>query len=225
MTVHNGELFLQEQINSILPQLGTTDELVISDDGSADKTLEIIKLYDDPRIHLLPSQTFGNPSQNFEYALSFCTNDIIFLSDQDDSWHPEKIKIMTRELASCDLVVCNCRLINEKGEVLKDSFFEWNHSQGGIVNNIFKNSFVGCCMAFHRKLLETALPFPSTISMYDQWIGLMALRYFKVKFIPQILVDHRRHKENYSTTGGPSKNSWDKKVISRWQLAKTLLQH
>lgn len=225
MAVHNGESFLQEQLSSILCQLTDGDELVISDDGSTDRTREIIKSCQDQRIHLLQHRKFGTPALNFEYTLSHCKNEIIFLADQDDIWHPNKIRLMSVELASWDLAVCDCRLIDEKGNTLLESFFDYNKSQNGLLRNIVKNSFVGCCMAFHRKLLDKILPFPQKISMHDQWIGLMALRYFKVKFIPQILVDHRRHNANYSTTGSRSKNSWNKKVISKLQLAKAVWQN
>jgi len=225
MAVHNGELFLQQQIESILAQLKPDDELIISDDASTDATLEIIRSYVDPRIHLLPPRRFYNPSRNFEYALSHCKNEIIFLADQDDVWHPQKIEVMVNELALFDLVVCDCRLIDEKGKVLSESFFASNKSKNGLVKNLLKNSFVGCCMAFQRIVLQRILPFPPKISMHDQWIGLIAQRYFSVKFIPQTLVDHRRHNGNYSSTGERSKNSWNKKVISRLLLAKALWQH
>lgn len=225
MAVHNGALFLRQQIDSILPQLKAGDELVISDDESRDNTVEIITSYQDPKICLFAESPFGNPTRNFEFALSHCKNDIIFLADQDDIWDPRKIEIMEKELEHCDLVVCDCRLVDANRDELRASFFEWNHSRGGVINNIVKNSFVGCCMAFHRKLLDKILPFPIGGAMHDQWIGLMALRHFRVKFIPQILVDHRRHTGNYSTTGGLSKSSWNKKVISRLQLAKAVLQH
>ncbi len=224
MAVHNGALFLRQQIESILPQLNQGDELIISDDTSTDSTLGIIKSYHDARICLLPPQRFGHPSKNFEYVLGHCKNEIIFLADQDDVWHPRKIEIMVNELNSCDLVVCDCQLIDETGKVINPSFFELNRSQNGLINNLMRNSFVGCCMGFQRKILKKTLPFPLKIAMHDQWIGLIAQRYFKVKFIPQTLVDHRRHTSNYTSTGGRSENSWNKKVISRLQLAKAIWQ-
>ncbi len=116
MATHNGELFLRQQIDSILPQLKERDELIISDDASTDSTIEIIKSYHDSKISLLPTRKFGHPSKNFEYALSHCKNEGIFLADQDDVWHPRKIEVMTNELALFDLVVCDCRLIDRKGQ-------------------------------------------------------------------------------------------------------------
>jgi glycosyltransferase involved in cell wall biosynthesis len=223
MATHNGARFLIEQLDSILPQLRENDELIISDDSSTDGTLEILKSYNH-RIKILTPQKFNNPAKNFEYALANCSNEIVFLADQDDYWHPGKIKEMSHSLEVCDLAVCDCRIVDEELNTVVPSFFEANNSSQGLVNNFIKSSFIGCCMAFHRSVLTKALPFPDQISMHDQWIGLIAQKYFKVKFIPRILVDHRRHSKNYSTTGGRSKNSLGKKVISRVKLAKMLLQ-
>lgn len=225
MAVHNGATFLEAQLKSILPQLDHQDEIVVSDDGSTDHSLALIAGFSDPRIRILSPRVFGNPCKNFEYALGSCRNELIFLSDQDDVWHQDKITVLANELDTCDLAICDCRLVDENGAILIPSFFAWNHSRDGVIKNILKNSFVGCCMAFRRNLLTKVLPFPPGVGMHDQWIGLMAMRHFGVRFIPQILVDHRRHQYNYSSTGGTSKNSWNKKVISRLQLAKAVLQH
>ena len=80
-------------------------------------------------------------------------------------------------------------------------------------------------MGFHKRVLEKALPFPKNVSMHDQWIGLIAQKYFRVEFIPLVLVDHRRHSKNYSTTGTRSKNSLNRKIFSRLQLIKNLSQY
>ena len=224
MATHNGARFLKEQMDSILNQLKADDELIISDDNSFDDTIEIILAYQDSRIKLLRNKKFNNPAKNFEHALASCKKDIIFLADQDDVWHLNKIKVMTEALSECDLAVSDCRIVDEHLKTIAPSFFELNKSKNGLLNNLLKSSFVGCCMAFHRHVLDKAIPFPNEVTMHDQWIGLIAQKYFNVKFIPHILVDHRRHSKNYSTTGGRSKNSLGKKVISRVKLAKMLLQ-
>ncbi len=224
MATHNGGRFLKEQMDSILSQLKADDELIISDDNSFDDTIEIIQACQDNRIKLLRSKKFNNPAKNFEHALPSCKNEIIFLADQDDVWHLNKIKVMTEALGECDLAVSDCRIVDEHLKTIAPSFFELNKSKNGLLHNLLKSSFVGCCMAFHRYVLDKAIPFPNEITMHDQWIGLIAQKYFNVKFIPHILVDHRRHGTNYSTTGGRSNNSFRKKVISRVKLVKMLLQ-
>jgi hypothetical protein len=145
------------------------------------------------------------------------------LADQDDIWHPEKITRMVSALNDADLVVCDCRLVDEHLNVIATSFFEWNRSRKGMIKNFFRNSFVGCCMAFHKKILERALPFPEKVPAHDLWIGLLAQKYFRVNFIPTILVDYRRHKNAFSSTGSLSRSSLGKKVKSRYELAKLLL--
>lgn len=224
MATHNGADFVKEQIDSILVQLKNDDELVISDDDSSDDTLKIIQATKDSRIHLLPAKKFGDPAKNFEYALTHCKNDIIFLSDQDDIWHINKVEVMIEILRHHDLAVCDCRIVDKNKNIIEPSFFSLNGSRKGLLKNFYRSSFVGCCMAFHKKILDKAVPFPSGIVLHDQWIGLIAQKYYRVAFIPQTLVDHRRHSQNYSTTGGRSKNSLGKKVISRVKLAKMLLQ-
>jgi len=52
MATYNGEAFLKKQVDSILSQLSEEDELVVSDDGSTDSTIEILKLYNDSRIKI-----------------------------------------------------------------------------------------------------------------------------------------------------------------------------
>jgi glycosyltransferase involved in cell wall biosynthesis len=221
MGIKNGGRFIREQIDSILPQIGVNDELVVSDDGSTDNSGRLIESYGDSRIRLLPNPKRGLIS-NFENCLNASRGDLIFLSDQDDVWHPEKVQFMTETLRSCDLAVCDCQVVDKDLKTIYRSFFEFNRSRPGLLKNLIKSSFMGCCMAFHRRVLEKALPFPDKILVHDQWIGLIAERYFSVKFVPKIMVDHRRHHENHSTTGGPSLNSIEKKLKTRFHLAKKL---
>jgi len=221
MGIKNGAQYVREQIDSILPQLGVTDELVVSDDGSSDNTWPLIEWYRDPRIKLMSNPGHGLIS-NFENCLKASRGEFIFLSDQDDVWYPEKLRVMTEALRLCDLAVCDCQVVDKNLIPIYGSFFKFNRSGPGLLRNFIKSSFIGCCMAFNRRVLEKALPFPDKVPFHDQWIGLIAERYFTVKFVPKIMVDHRRHHENYSSTGGPSQHSFKKKLKSRFHLAKKL---
>lgn len=83
---------------------------------------------------------------------------------------------------------------------------------------------MGCCMAFNKKVLEKALPFPKGIPMHDIWIGLVAELYFKVVFINDRLVYHRRHNANASPTSFKSKSSFKQKLSHRYNLVKHLVK-
>lgn len=87
IATYNGEKYLEEQLDSILPQLDSRDELIISDDGSKDATLAIIKRYtaQDQRIKFFKGPGKGVIA-NFEFAINQSQGEFIFLADQDDVW-------------------------------------------------------------------------------------------------------------------------------------------
>ena len=103
MATYNGQEYVKEQIDSILCQLGKDDELVISDDHSVDQTQHIIETYTDPRIRFYENELAKGVTHNFENALKKSKGDIIFLSDQDDVWYPNKIKEMVAFLQDMGL--------------------------------------------------------------------------------------------------------------------------
>lgn len=223
MGVKNGAAFLREQVESILLQLEPTDELVVSDDRSCDLSIDILNEINDPRIKVVYSEYRGIAA-NFENALTHCSGDLIFLSDQDDVWHSSKVKVMKGYLDQYDMVVSNCALIGEDNHLQDKLFFEMNRSGSGLISNLIHNSYIGCCMAFRRTLLTKALPFPKTIPMHDQWLGLVAELYFKSIFIDDVLVYHRRHGSNASTNGKKSVLPYSRRVSHRFHLISNLVK-
>jgi len=109
MATYNGGQFLQEQLGSILLQSRMPDEVVISDDGSDDDTLEIA----DFRVVVLRGQGRLGFSRNFERAISQCSGDVVFFCDQDDRWFPDKIAAV---LGAFDLAPM-CQLVIHDREV------------------------------------------------------------------------------------------------------------
>ncbi len=204
MTTYNGEEFVRDQIASILSQLGPDDELIISDDGSTDRTLEIIGAFGDPRIKLYRN-TFRDLIRNFEFALSKARGGIIFLSDQDDIWYDRKVAECLDKLQDCDLVFSNLNVFGERiteGALMYDPQKDHN----GFLNNYVKNKCVGATMAFRSWILDYALPFPAGIEMHDAWIFFLTTYYGKTTYIREPLVYYRRHGANASNTGGRTTN-------------------
>lgn len=201
MATYNGEKYIKEQLESILQQLYINDEIVISDDGSTDSTLSIIKKINDNRIRIVNGPKIG-VKQNFACAISHCRNPIIFLCDQDDVWMPNKVETILDifEKTNCTCVVHDCELVDSEMEItLSKSFFKLKNSKAGVINNIIRNSYIGCCMAFSNGLIQFILPIPDNIEMHDQWIGLISDIKGKTIFIEDILLKYRRHEENVSS--------------------------
>jgi glycosyltransferase involved in cell wall biosynthesis len=221
MATYNGEKFIAEQIQSILIQLDEEDEVIISDDSSTDDTVYLIKSFNDPRIKLFENQKFSSACMNFEFALKQASNDYIFLSDQDDIWVDGKVKTMMEALMDFDVVVTDHSVIDESGHLIRESFFRHIPSGRGIIKNVIKNTYFGCCMAFRQKVLKKALPFPTDIEFHDYWIGLVAGLFFKSKFIDFPFTLYRSH-ENNVTSGTllQSPNPWHLKLKYRINVVK-----
>lgn len=202
MATYNGEMYIEEQLKSILTNLNEDDEIIISDDGSKDKTLEIIKEYmkKDNRIKLIEGPQKGI-KQNFANAINYCNGQYIFLADQDDIWMQDKVRKILKlfEEKKNILVIHDAKIINEKEEESISSFFEYRNSGKGIVKNIYKNTYIGCCMAFNSKIKNKILPIPDNIEMHDQWIGIIAEKNGESYFLNEPLILYRRHSENNSS--------------------------
>lgn len=200
MAVYNGEKYIKEQLESILMQLDVQDEVIISDDGSTDKTLEIIDALQDQRIKIISGPKNG-VKQNFAQAISHCKGKYIFLSDQDDVWEKSKVEKVLEifEEKKCDCITHNCDVVNSNlSEILIESFFDYRKSKPGILSNIYKNKYLGCCMAFKKEMVQFILPIPNEIEMHDQWIGIICEKFGTSIFLDQKLIHYRRHDSNVS---------------------------
>lgn len=204
MPTYNGEPYIKQQLDSILKQLTERDELVISDDGSVDGTLAILKEYRDmdSRICLLEGPRQGI-KKNVEHALKHAKGQYIFLADQDDIWLEGKVKhvLQAFEQQNASVVIHDARVFagEDCTDVQMESFFAFRSAGAGVVKNIIKNSYIGCCMAFRRELLDVILPIPAKIEMHDQWIGILGDYYAgKSCFLREALLLYRRHGGNNS---------------------------
>lgn len=217
MATYNGAQYLGEQVDSVLSQLQPQDELVVSDDGSTDRTVEILQSYNDPRIRIFCNERAHGVVGNFDTALSHAMGDYIFLCDQDDVWRPDKVAKCIEVLQRVDLVVHNAQLTTGY-KIIRDSYFELRGSGPGYWKNLWRNSFVGCCMAFRREVLRKISPLPPKTAMHDMYIGLVASRKFTVEFLDETLVCYRRHGGNASATGEESSLSRSYQLAYRLRM-------
>lgn len=224
MATHNGGRFIWRQLQTVLSQLSDNDELIISDDSSTDNTVKIIESFRDTRIRLFPNQTFYSPTYNFEYALKQAQGEIIFLSDQDDEWVEGWVDTALRELRDVSLVVCDADMIDAKGELRADLDVKIYHGirKPGVLRNLYRNGYIGCCCAFRREVLDAALPFPDGLPWHDWWLGLIADMFFSTRFIRNKMVRYRRHENNASMTGEKSSFTLWQKVNMRVRVSLAL---
>ena len=226
IATYNGGQFIKEQLDSILVQLSEHDEIIVSDDHSDDDTLTLISNYKDNRIKIFINQNEKGYTKNFENAISRATGDIIFICDQDDVWMNNKVQRMVEALETCQLAICNAKIVDGSLNLIDESHFELHHVRKGFWVNYLQTRYIGACMAFKKEILQKALPFPNNqkLCAHDYWLTLIAEFYYKVGLVEEPLIQYRRHGNNVLTGGTVSTNSTLKKVKTRiyslYQLIK-----
>lgn len=203
IATHNGEKYIKEQLDSILCQLSSEDEVVISDDGSTDSTLKIIEGYKDPRIkiHTMVHKLKGMKSHyyvtmNFENALKHAKGDYIFLSDQDDVWMPNKIEVCINALQDYEMVLHNLQCVDGNLQPLNRNIYNNTFRYKNYLMRAGKH--FGCALAFRRRLLKFMLPFPKKLVIHDFWIGIIGEIFGRFIFIDELLTKYRIHGANTS---------------------------
>lgn len=226
MATYNGERYLEQQIDSILMQLGNDDELIISDDHSSDQTVPIVQRYlkNDHRVKLFVNDESGVTS-NFENAIKRTQNEIIFLSDQDDIWKPEKVQTVMdyfKKNPTIQMIMSDITVVDNQLNTTIESFYHFRGSRAGVLKNIIKNSYIGCAMSFRKELKSKILPIPRNVPMHDMWIGLVADMNKSALLIPEKLIYYRRHDATVTTVENTS--SLKEKLLWRYQISMLLLK-
>ncbi len=211
LATYNGDKFLKQQLDSIIKQTYTQWRLLISDDGSSDKTLSIINKYTkaDDRILLVNKYRQGGVVKNFSKALEFVTSKYIMFSDQDDYWLPEKIAHLKSMLDDKEkltgnvplLVFSDLIVVDEKLKILHPSFyngFRLNPAYNLDVRFLlWRSTIYGCTVMFNKALYDVAFPFAhEAVVMHDQWFALKANLTGHVLYSQESHVYYRQHDNN-----------------------------
>jgi glycosyltransferase involved in cell wall biosynthesis len=223
---HNGSLYIEDQLSSILAQSRLPNEIVISDDASGDDTVSRVSSllgtwtaeYPEAAIRfvLLENEVALGVTANFESAIVHSMGEIIVLSDQDDVWHADRLLVAAQQLESSsgvDLLFSDAELVGPDGSPLGRSLLdslevtrrdkELIHA-GDVVPLLMRRNLVtGATVMFRRRVLDFALPFPSEW-VHDEWLAMMAGVFGTVDLMEQSLVDYRQHSANQIGIDAPT---------------------
>ena len=226
MATYNGEKYIHEQLESILKQLKENDEIIISDDGSLDGTLNAVRAFDDARIQIIENHGEHGYTRNFENALTHATGDIIFISDQDDVWMDNKVERCLDALKDHELVIHDATMTDENLNVTAVSHFEKYNVQVGFWNTLLRTRYTGACMAFTKKfLVERVLPFPEEQKYcpYDYWLAYLGLYYKEAVVLHEPLILYRRHEGTALNAGEYSTRTAWERIYTRIYCMKEVL--
>lgn len=200
MATYNGGHYLQQQLDSFCAQKLLPDELVVCDDGSGDDTLAILERFSASCpfvVRIICNEKNLGYARNFEKAISLCSGNIIFLSDQDDVWLEHKIEQVVAQFradASRWVVVSDAMLTDAD---LKPTGLT---VAGQLVAAGLppEQLLLGCCIAFRQALRPLLLPIPCHLHGHDGWINTLAKALDVRHFDPSVLQLYRRHGTNTS---------------------------
>jgi glycosyltransferase involved in cell wall biosynthesis len=205
----NGAKFIREQLATLAAQSYPLHELVITDDGSTDETPIIVAEF--AAIAPFPVHFYRNSKRlgyadNFLYAASLCTGDLIGFCDQDDLWMPEKVELCRHEFYDPEvlLVVHSAELFGEgipNGQRVPD------YPRRKVfppLNYYPLVSSFGFAMVFRRELLEITdnknrpltKPEGGSVLAHDQWLWLLGTCFGKTITLPYVLAYYRQHGSN-----------------------------
>lgn len=206
IATYNGEKYIRCQIDSIIKQLTTEDEIIVVDDCSTDNTLKIIELINDIRIKIFKNENNKGHVHAFGRAISLAKNEIIFMSDQDDIWLKDRVILMMNMLleSGASVISSNSEFIDENGNKMLFSVdgVKKNNSNRYFRNitDIFlgKTNYYGCAMALRKDICKIILPIPSFVESHDLWIALASNLFRSNCHIDENTIARRVHNSNAS---------------------------
>ena len=220
LSTYNGEQFLAEQIQSIQQQTVQDWKLLIRDDGSRDRTREIIQDFvaQDSRIHWINENESKNLGviKSFHNLAQFEEADVYFFSDQDDVWLPQKLELSLAEARKYPaemplLVYMDLTVVNQDLEVLSSSMIrsQSGHANTELVQELTENTVTGGVAMVNHALIQLWNQ-TEDILMHDWYLALLATAFGKLVYIDQPGELYRQHEHNVLGA-----RTWSKR-IRKW---------
>lgn len=225
LCTYNGEEFLEQQLQSIFSQSRPINEIVICDDCSTDRTVQIIecfKLKFPGIIKLYINEKPLKTIKNFEKAVSLTTGDYIFLCDQDDVWRNNKSEVMVNHILATphvQLLFSNGELINEDDEPMHSTLWDkwgfdsdaknqWRNNTKAFNSLLYNRNYVtGATVLMNSNIKRRGLPIELPAGYFhDTWFALHAAAQNGLAFIDESFIQYRVHKSQQVGISREGKN-------------------
>ena len=228
LAAYEGEKFLPPLLDSLSAQTWSDFHVLYQDDGSADRTAEILReaAARDARFRAgeAQGQHLGAVG-NFLSLLRQTDADVVFLCDQDDVWERDKLARLCAAMREEEarfgretplLIHSDCSLIDSEGRSIGPSFFRlqgWDPKAVTLAPLLVQNNATGCTMALNRALADLVRTHgrAETMFMHDWFIALTAAAFGHIRFVDQPLVRYRQHGGN---TIGASRESLPRRAAA-----------
>ncbi len=208
LATYNGARFLPEQLASIAAQDWTEIGIVAADDGSTDKTPDILSTFTARPLRVVADTGGRGVRDNFAVALGATVAPYVFLSDQDDWWEADKVSAMMAKMLELErvhgaahpiLVTCDLAIVDRNLQPTGGNWFAATSKSAdahALADLVLTGHVPGCAMAVNRALLDMALPIPADVYIHDWWITLLAATMGTIGYVDRPLIRYRQHGSN-----------------------------
>ncbi|MEL7587581.1 MAG: glycosyltransferase family 2 protein [Prolixibacteraceae bacterium] len=212
LATYNGEKYLEDLIGSLFSQTYTDWKLTIRDDGSSDRTLQIInklaasypekiRIFDGGKSHLGSTLSFSSLLEN-------ATGNYLMLCDQDDVWFKNKIEQTRRMMQEMEqesgnvplMVFTDLTEVDQDLNIIAESFMASQKLDPSVASDPVKvaalNVVAGCTSMINRRALDYVVPIPSRYIVHDQWMAVNISKYGRIGYLPASTIFYRQHASN-----------------------------
>ena len=216
VSTYNGELFIDEQIKSLLEQTYDNYQIFVRDDGSTDSTISRLEKFEESETIVFARDNLGNlgSAQSFLSLLKVAKADVYMFCDQDDVWLSQKVSnaveiLIANGIDRPILYHSDLKIVDRHLTTISDSF---SLQQGlsmpaahrlGVLS--VQNSAVGCTCAITEALVRTSMlreRQPHFVAMHDWWFALVAVCFGEIVYDQRACILYRQHGGNLSGIGG-----------------------
>ncbi len=210
LATYNGERYIREQLDSIAAQTLLPAELVVSDDGSTDETLAIVRAFGERApfpVRVLPRQERLGFADNFLRAAEACASPLVAFCDQDDVWLPDKLRVASERLTADDSLLAMHRLAVVDQALQPLGHWDQDIDHDRVAEPLELDPYLtgwGNTMLFRRELLHLIPrgerpPHPQSPGRpltHDTWLYVLAAALGRVSHIHAPLILYRQHDSN-----------------------------
>lgn len=235
LSTYNGESYVEAQIESILNGTYQDIHIEVSDDGSTDRTVDLIKKmitkYPD-KLSLHVNEKNMGYTKNFLYAVTRAEGEYIMFCDQDDIWMEDKVETSLNALQNSEeqgkptMIFTDAWLYdNDTKETMglfqKNSHY--NSEKVDIAHLLIENKCIGCTIMMNQYVKDYLQQIPDEIRVHDWWIALICSAFGSITYVDKPTLYYRQHSANM--IGGTSYGGYMKNRLSRLkEQRQTLVQ-
>lgn len=200
MSTYNGEKYIEQQIESILEQKNVNVFIYVRDDGSTDRTVEILRCYEKRGLlKFFVGNNIGPAKSFIELVYNAPSSSYYAFSDQDDIWLDNKLYEGVKKLFGYDEspAMYNSKVTVVDSDLNEIGYYGTNKVYN-FVTQVARSNVIGCTMIINRLLAEKIKQYkPTYVTMHDQWIAIVCkgLEGIEIKDTKSYIL-YRQHENN-----------------------------